>query len=546
MQASHFDLAADYFTYLSRRFPVMCASDEFHFIPRAASACDYYDQLDGLGADAIHQSIGELKDFRNNFKKLYNIETDLENQIDLELLIASITGTLIELEHNRSWRHNPLFYLKIAFIGLDHAFSKPEAVSGETADRAAARLCEIPRLLGQAVENITRVPESYHRAAREMLIDCKDFLTEISTCKALKNPAGLKKGLQNCMSTLDAFGGFLSALSPISDSALRPESLEMTLKKHFRSHRTLREVFDIAAEEWHQYLNELKRLQKQIDPNDSWQNIYHAYAPFPAEKEDTLSLYKHESKRLRTFFSRHFREKDLRSPMELMETPTYLRSIRSSASFAAAFTDDHREKSFFYISTQLPPQYNREVGVLLKKRLHREYKFLTAHETIPGHQLLDSIRRKLTNPVRRQIESPLFYEGWATYAETLLTEYGYISNPIERLVDYKRRLWRSARCQIDVGLQAGFLEYNDALNLLTLNGFSRGEARRQIDRFRLNPGYQLCYSLGCYEIKKIVKTFESRLGNRRVNEIILKGGELPFHLIEKRLNGLASGQVPEP
>ena len=284
MQTSHFELAADYFTTLARRFPVMCASDEFHFIPRAASACNYYDQLDGLGADAIHRIIGELKDFRNNFKKLYNMETDLEIQIDLELLIASITGTLIELEHNRSWRHNPLFYLKIAFIGLDHAFTKPETVTGETADRAAARLCEIPRLLSQAVENITRIPESYHRAAREMLIDCKDFLIKISAGKVFKNSVGLKKGLQNCMSALDAFGGFLSALSPVPDSELAPKSLEMTLKKHFRSHRTLREVFDIAAEEWHRYLKELKKLQKQIDPNDTWQNIYHAYAPFPAEK----------------------------------------------------------------------------------------------------------------------------------------------------------------------------------------------------------------------------------------------------------------------
>ena len=57
----------------------------------------------------------------------------------------------------------------------------------------------------------------------------------------------------------------------------------------------------------------------------------------------------------------------------------------------------------------------------------------------PGIILLDSIRRKLENPVRRQIESPLFYEGWAYYAESLLTEQGYVQNPMEYLVDLQAK-----------------------------------------------------------------------------------------------------------
>ncbi len=43
---SHLILAQEYFGDLARRFPVMCASDEFHFLPRAQAAADYYDKLD--------------------------------------------------------------------------------------------------------------------------------------------------------------------------------------------------------------------------------------------------------------------------------------------------------------------------------------------------------------------------------------------------------------------------------------------------------------------------------------------------------------------
>jgi uncharacterized protein (DUF885 family) len=179
----------------------------------------------------------------------------------------------------------------------------------------------------------------------------------------------------------------------------------------------------------------------------------------------------------------------------------------------------------------------------LKKRFHREFKPLTAHETIPGHHLLDSIRRKLDNPVRRQIESPLFYEGWASYAEYLLIDSGYITRPLDLLVDYKRRLWRSARCQVDVGLTTGKIKPDDAAHLLKTCGFSPEETHRQVDRFRLNPGYQLCYSFGLHEFKQLKASYASHMNTPLFHQFILQGGELPFHLIDLRFKKLISAET---
>jgi len=251
---------------------------------------------------------------------------------------------------------------------------------------------------------------------------------------------------------------------------------------------------------------------------------------------DTITLYQREMEKLKHFFESHgFKGVIAPGRPVVCQTPRYLESVRSSASFSAAFTRDVREKDFFFITTQAPHRRSREYRELLRKRFHREYKFLTAHETFPGHYLLDSTRRMLENPVRSQIESPLFYEGWAYYVESLLTEYGYADHPMDRLVDRKRRLWRAARCQIDIGLNSGRLLADDALKLLTTAGFSPEEARGQIDRFRLNPGYQLCYSLGRFEILRLKETYAGRTGDDAFHELLLRGGELPFHLIEKNL-----------
>ena len=257
---------------------------------------------------------------------------------------------------------------------------------------------------------------------------------------------------------------------------------------------------------------------------------------------DILSLYQKEYEALQRFFSeRNFFGTATVGAMSVTRTPRYLQSVRSSASFAAALGGNQREKSYFYISPDL--EGNGPVGDQhrrLHNRLNREYRFLCAHETIPGHHLIDSVRRTLDNPVRRQTESALFYEGWAYYAETLLAQYGYVSQPLELLVDRKRRLWRAARCQIDTGLSTGRLSEQAAIDLLVRTGFNDHEARRQIGRFQLNPGYQVCYTLGRFEIEQLKRRWVPQIGEHTFHTLLLEGGQLPFPLAERRFDAFSS------
>jgi uncharacterized protein (DUF885 family) len=69
-------------------------------------------------------------------------------------------------------------------------------------------------------------------------------------------------------------------------------------------------------------------------------------------------------------------------------------------------------------------------------------------------------------------------------------------------------------------------------------GFAKDEAVAQIERFRLNPGYQLCYSLGKYEIVDLRQRFLARLGWKRFHRLLLEGGEIPFDLAARRFEKL--------
>jgi len=533
--------ASSYFAYLALHFPVMCASDEFHFVPRAQQAAEYYHSMEDLDARRIEEHIAVLQDYQAEFRRLSSPEDEeIEEAIDRELLKASVAGILLELSHSRAWQHNPLLYLKIAFIGLDHALNKPYGSMGERRERTLSRLNRVPMLLRQAADNLEQVPAAYWQAALHMAHDCDRYLFEIPG-HFPDHLNAIAPALEGARFAVGRFIGFLGSIRPVRDEKCAAPSVEMVLRDHFGSLRTLREVFDLAREEWFECLAGLRKLQKGIDEGKTWEELYHAYVPKALNEWDTLTLYRGEMKSLQAFFREHgFEEFTDGGLPEIVPTPVYLESVRSSASFSAAFTEDEREKDFFYITTELPDRRGEEASVLLRKRLHREFRFLTAHETFPGHFLLDSTRRRLPSPVRRQIESPLFYEGWAYYVESLLTESGYVDDPLECLVDWKRRLWRAARCQIDVGLNVGLISWEDAVKLLTKAGFSREESENQVRRFRLNPGYQLCYSLGRYEIVKLRDLYCCKVGRNRFHGALLTGGEIPFQFIEERLRRLCA------
>ena len=536
-------LSTEYFDFLATRFPVMCASDEFHFLPRVAAASSYYDRMESLDRESVEGCIGVLKEFQSKFDRLASDATELEKTIDLELLKASAGAILFEFEENQSWRHDPVLYLKIAFIGLDHALTKPADDDEERAERVLARLHTIPGLFKQAVGNLAGVPKTYYIAALRMMADCLQYLNEIGANLSIQAPARFVSALWETRSAVEAFRESLVALTPVPDDEFMAPHIGTILKERFLSFRDLSEVLQIAVEEWQENLEHLEKLQRQLNPDKSWKELYHNYLPADADGIDTINLYRRETERLASFFRAHgFPEIDLLKLPQISETPVYLQSVRSSASFSAAFSRDSREKDIFYITTRLPLKRAKESEDLLMRRLHREYRFLAAHETIPGHFHLDSTRRKLENPVRAQIELPLFYEGWAYYAESLVTESGYDDDPMGQLVDRKRRLWRAARCRIEIGSATGDLAFNDATALLTNSGFSFEEAANQVNRFRLNPGYQLCYSLGRFEIMRLRETYGPRMGLKRFHRFMLEGGELPFHLIEKRLAALASTQ----
>ncbi len=217
--------------------------------------------------------------------------------------------------------------------------------------------------------------------------------------------------------------------------------------------------------------------------------------------------------------------------LHVLQTPSYLKSLRATASYRAPLTRNAGDHGIFYVT---PGKEDLELTA-------SHCTYLTAHETYPGHHILDHLRIHYSNPIRRQIESPLFYEGWACYAEGLLDELGYVQNPREQLIGLKRQLWRNLRAALDVELQTGTITLDQAAKKIEALGFSAQRAQRQVRRFCLTPGYQLCYSMGMHEILGLRERFSPPLESENFHKTLLGGGQLPFHLVERRLRAIGDG-----
>jgi uncharacterized protein (DUF885 family) len=212
------------------------------------------------------------------------------------------------------------------------------------------------------------------------------------------------------------------------------------------------------------------------------------------------------------------------SPVTVEGIPDYMRPVRSNAAFSMPPVHPPRGGTFFILETG--------GGA----RIPADYRLLTAHETFPGHHLLDTYRWRQERPIRRHIEFPLFYEGWASFAEELMFETGFFSTPTERMLMAKRRFWRAIRGQVDFDIHMRRRTLEDAAAFLTAQGIGPRRSKAMIQRYCLKPGYQLAYTIGRRRFRRLYDAFCLKAANpvafaRRV----LAQGEIGFNDLERVL-----------
>jgi uncharacterized protein (DUF885 family) len=184
----------------------------------------------------------------------------------------------------------------------------------------------------------------------------------------------------------------------------------------------------------------------------------------------------------------------------VQESPPYNRS-----NSAYIVVPGFYEKNVAYVYNITPPDPN------WSKAEQQQYiqsvaktRNTTIHEVWPGHFLQFQHSNRVPSIIGRLYVGYDFAEGWAHYAEELMSEAGFRSDdPEARIAQLTDALWRDARLLSSIGLHTEGMKVTDSEKLFRELAFKDpGTARQQAARGTYDPAY-LNYTLGKLEIRKL-------------------------------------------
>jgi hypothetical protein len=468
-------LADAYLEAVARAFPVCSASDEFYFFPQALPGERDWSVWDDFSEGKIAAFADRLQGWEGEVRERTRApgeETGLEDR----LLVHSMKTLREQLTILRPHRNQPTFHLTVASLGLAEALQSP----GEAAWRD--RVATLPDFLDRARTSLGRLPVLFRDLGVEMAGRVGDWLEGLSRQgRDTKGAAG----------ALERFEETLRSAECRDDFALSGEVLDLILRDHLGCGEGAAGLAGLLSDEIGEMEEVLRAETEKLAPGLSWQEAAASLPRSPEPRGGVVSLYREETVRL----EEHCRSVGLvphlegeGGSLEVCTVPSFLTAVRASESYNALPGHPARGGTFFV--------FEGRDGAPAPAERSLEYRMTTAHETWPGHHLLDLARWNLPWPLRRSLERPLFYEGWACLAEELAARTGYFSGPWDRFILAKRRLRRAARGRADLGLQSGSMTPSSAAAGLEGAGFGSEEASGASRKYALRPGYQVCYTVG--------------------------------------------------
>ena len=495
-------------------FPVCAFSDEFYFFPQVEQVDKDWQVWDDFSIQAVAGAADHLQMAEKDLSRLVAGDLPGDSQVDAELLLQllrTLREQLIEVTPHRS---QPSFHLTVLAAGLAEALASNEPRAWPE------RVAGAPAFLRRAADCLGEVPGVFLALGSEMLHDMQRWIGGLQA-------SGFDTGEMS--NALLAFQDTILQIDVIESALLPEQVLERLIAEHIGSGMSIDSIESLLHEELDMMEDVLAQEASRLAPGRSWTEAERLIPFVEAPDNDLLALYRRELKVIETHCRRHGlvpEEAPAAAPLEIALVPDCLAAIRASDAYAATPGYPPRGGIFFVMETGRA-RHGRPGRSL-------EYRMTAAHEAWPGHHLLDSCRWQLDRPLRRPVESPLFYEGWACLAEEMMARTGYFNGPWDRFLLAKRRAERAARGLIDCGLQSGRMTIVQAQDLLLQVGYRPEVASAVVPKYLLRPGYQICYTLGLKQGLDLL----DRFGADDVGlfaRTLLSHGEIGFARLEKVL-----------
>ena len=499
-------------------------------------------------ARAYLDSLGEL-----NEAKLLP-----DNHIDRRILMTNLEATVYAAETLREHAWNPLFYNP---GGALHALVRRDfAPLADRLRAVKARLDALPAVTAAARANLAHPPRIHVETAilqNEGLIglirnELEPYVAQEPALRGELAPARAA-----AIAVLDDYGRWLrDELLPRADGDFRLGAGKYGRKLAYvlESDLTPEQILECAKRDLDATQVEMVELARSLHdrqlpgeprpPALSDKDVVRAVLERLAEQRPTDGNIVAKAEADLAACTAFVRERDLMTvpdePLRVVVMPEFQRGA-SVAFCDASGPLEARQQTYFCISPApsgwTPEQTASRYGEYNDHML----QVLTIHEAIPGHYLqgMNANRFRAPTLTRALLANGPFIEGWATYAEQLMTSEGY-GGPAVRMQQLKMRLRMIINAMLDQGIHAYGMSEQQAMDLMMTEGFQEeGEAAGKWRRACLTSAQLSIYYVGNLEINRLRDEFATRhgglhFGQRRVfhDRLLSFGAPAPKYMSE--------------
>jgi len=478
--------------------------------PVSATAAGYHEhngvRLDEKMDDMGFGGIGEQRNFYSGFRDRLALikQEDLspEDRADYQIIQNQVELALLDLRLIHSARHNPTIYVELIGNALFNPFVLDYAPLETRYGHIIQRLFKVPAVVAQAKELLIDSPEVWNRVARE---ENDGNIALIDQTLRAKVPAAQKgefdRAAKTALDSLRDLNDYLKTKlsGRISDWRLGKEKYDQKFKYTLVSGKTPEQVLAEAETALKSVRDEMTKLAAPRPVKEVLDKI--------AQQHATPETYMDEARQSLEQATAFVREKHLvtlpsRGNLQVIPTPEFMRGIYAVGGFNQAPALEPQLGAFYWV-TPIPANWPKD---RIESKLREYNKFgmmeLTIHEAMPGHyvqlEVANNVEPKGRRLLRNIYGSGAYVEGWAVYAQQLMSDEGFLNNSVElRMTLYKQLLRVISNTILDIKLQTMGMTDQEAMNLMVNYTFQeKEEATAKLQRAQLSSCQLPTYFVG--------------------------------------------------
>jgi uncharacterized protein (DUF885 family) len=507
------------------------------------------DRLDDLSEAAFDDRRRRSAAWLDRFDQLSDAACEsLDERLDRDLIRSQLRGRAI-LEDWLMWRRQPETYLNPGLGGVFNLFLHRLKPEPELVRAAVSRLRAIPRLLEDGRRNLKPelTPRLYvERAIRQARAGARylgeilpDEVTDEQLRAELADWGGIASG------GMQVYADFLQeSLLPkaTGEYAIGGDRYSRLLRQKELLADDVVSLRERGRREYDRLADELGRLAQVIDHTDDWPRVLEGLnQDHPATPEAMLQTYADWTSRARQFLiDRQLMTMPPGEDCSVEPSPVFQRPVTAVASYNSPPPFSSSMRGHFFVPFPPDGASAEEIQQRLENNSFAAIPTTSVHEAYPGHHWHLVTAKGNPSRVRRTLRTPYLTEGWGLYAEQVMREHGFFTDPRQEMSQVEATLFRAARIIVDTSLHVGDMAFDEAVEFMrTKANLPAPTARAEVARYCAWPTQASAYLTGCLEILRIRARFleQGRGTLREFHDTLARSGGLPIALAEQATLG---------